>query len=359
MAETRIDSIRAGASPAPQPARPNEEEDQRLAALYRYGVLDTGAEPAFDALASLAAWACDASSALISLVDRDRLWFKAHIGFDPESAPRREAPCAEAITEPGELLVLGDAQADPRFAGHPAFGAANGNGHGGWRFYAGAPLVTPQGWPVGTLCVLDREPKALTERQQSTLRLLADQVIAQLELRRARTLLEAQCSTDDVTGVWNRHAFERRLAEEWARWGRHGGDLALLAIDVDHFKHYNDQHGHPRGDEALQQMARALESTLRGHDVLAHFGAGEFGVLLPATDAAGAMSAAERVHRAVDAMRWALEPLTVSVGVAVAVRGSDVEPGALAGRAHRALTHAKGRGRHCVELCLDERETQR
>lgn len=358
MAETRIDSTRAGAPPVPRPVRPNEEEDQRLAALYRYGVLDTGSEAAFDALASLAAWACDASSSLISLVDRDRLWFKAHVGFDAESAPRLQAPCACAIEDPGHLLLLDDPQSDPRFNGHPAFAAANGNG-GGWRFYAGAPLVTPQGWPVGTLCVLDREPKTLSERQQQTLKLLADQVVAQLELRRARTLLDVQSSTDDVTGVWNRQAFERRLAEEWARWGRHGGDLALLAIDIDHFKQFNDHHGHPRGDEALQQVARALESALRAHDVQAHFGAGEFGVVLPATDAVGAMAAAERVHQAVDAVKWQLEPLTVSIGVAVAVHGSDVEASALTGRAHRALTHAKGRGRHCVELCLDERERGR
>ena len=356
MAEIRIDSTLAGAPPAPRPARPNEEEDQRLAALYRYGVLDTGSEPAFDALASLAAWSCDASSSLISLVDRDRLWFKAHVGFDAESAPRLQAPCARAIEEPGQLLLLDDPLSDPRFAGHPAF---TGGQQGAWRFYAGAPLVTPQGWPVGTLCVLDRAPKTLSERQQQTLRLLADQVVAQLELRRARTLLEAYSSTDDVTGVWNRQAFERRLGEEWARWGRHGGDLALLAIDIDHFKQFNDHHGHPRGDEALQQVARALESTLRAHDVQAHFGAGEFGVVLPATDAGGAMAAAERVHRAVEAVDWRLEPLTVSVGVAVAVHGSDVEASALTGRAHRALTHAKGRGRHCVELCLDERESQR
>lgn len=324
-----------------------DAEGQRLAALYRYGVLDTTAEPAFDALASLAAWFCGASTSLISLVDRDRLWFKSRLGFDAESAPRTNAPCASAILEPDELLLLEDQRGDARFAAHPTIGAA-----AGWRFYAGAPLVTPEGWPIGTLCVLGREPRRLSKRQQEALRLLAEQVVAQLELRRARTLLEAQGSTDDVTGVWNRQAFERRLLEEWARWGRHGGNLALLAVDLDHFKHFNDLHGHVRGDEALQQVALALEGTLRAHDVLAHFGAGEFGVILPMTDASGATAAAERTHCAMDELVWAVEPLTVSVGVAVAIHGSDVEATALAARAHRALTLAKAHGRDRVEVCL-------
>jgi diguanylate cyclase (GGDEF)-like protein len=363
MPEVRFDTSAAHAATTPAAALtigrllppdvpPSDDESQRLAALYRYGVLDTGPEPAFDALATLAAWTCGASTALVSLVDRDRLWFKAHIGLAADSAPRGHAPCASAIERPDEMLVVPDASGDPRFAPHPAFqpGAETG---GGWRFYAGAPLVTPQGWPIGTLCVLDREPKQLGERQQEALRMLADLVVDQLELRRARTLLDAQCDTDEVTGAWNRHAFERRLAEEWTRWSRHGGHLALLAVDVDRFKHFNHVHGHRRGDEALQQVTSALERALRAHDVLAHAGAGEFWIVLPSTDAPGALAASERVRQAIAEIKWAVEPLTVSIGAGVAAEHRDVESATLASRAHRALTHAKAAGRNRVELVLD------
>lgn len=324
-----------------------ESESQRLAALYRYGVLDTEPEAAFDAITELAACICQTEAALLSLVDQDRLWFKAQLGFDRNSAPRAHAPCAQAIEQADDRPMLVDPAGDPRFAAHPALGAA-----AGWHLYAGAPLVTPQGWAVGTLCVLDHAPRALTARQQQALQLLAGQAVAQLELRRAQALLELQGNTDEVTGAWNRTAFERRLAEEWARWSRHGGSLALLAVDVDRFKHYNDLHGHARGDIALQQVAHALEGSLRAHDVLAHCGAGEFSVLLPATDMSGAMAAAERMRQALGSVTWADEPLTVSIGVAVSARDRDVEPTALADRAHRALTRAKAQGRDCVEACV-------
>lgn len=324
-----------------------ETESQRLAALYRYGVLDTGPEPAFDAITELAACICGTEAALLSLVDQDRLWFKAQLGFDRDSAPRAHAPCAQAIEQADDRPMLVDPAGDPRFAAHPALGAA-----AGWHLYAGAPLVTPQGWAVGTLCVLDHAPRPLSARQQQALQLLAGQAVAQLELRRAQALLELQGNTDEVTGVWNRSAFERRLAEEWARWSRHGGSLSLLAIDVDRFKHFNDLHGHARGDAALQQVARALEGTLRAHDVLAHCGAGEFSVLLPATDLGGATAAAERMRQALSHVAWDSEPLTVSIGVAVNAPAGDVEAAALTERAHRALTRAKAHGRDCVEVCI-------
>lgn len=326
---------------------PAEVESQRLAALYRYGVLDTGTEPAFDAITELAACVCGTPVSLLSLVDRDRLWFKAHTGFHDETAPRAHAPCAEAIERADDGVLLADPAGDPRFAAHPALGAA-----GDWHLYAGAPLITPQGWAVGTLCVLDHAARSLTAPQRVALRQLAEQAVAQLELRRAQALLELQGNTDEVTGLWNRAAFERRLVQEWRRWHRHGGSLALLAIDLDRFKHFNDVHGHRAGDEALRQAARALEGALRAHDVLAHCGGGEFSALLPSTDAVGALAAAERMRQALAGQSWGIEALTASVGIAVGVHGVDIEPVALTARAHRGLTHAKSQGRDCVEVCL-------
>lgn len=325
---------------------PDANEPARLSALYRYGILDTPPEAAFDGITALAARFCGVDCALISLVDSDRLWFKSHPGWAGEQAPRLHAPCSMAIRTPGEVLLVRDASADGAFI-HPMV-----NGGEMPMFYAGAPLVSPEGWPVGTLCVLGPGPRDLNGDQTHVLTLLASQVVELFELRRARVLLEVQSTTDDLTGTWNRSGFERRLVEEWTRWSRHGGSLSMLAIDVDNFKRFNDAHGHVVGDEALRQLSRAIDGALRGHDVLARMGGEQFGVILPATDLSGAMIAAERVRLAVSRTEWPRQALSVSIGVAVASPSSDPETHFLTDRAQHALNSAKALGRNRVEMCL-------
>ena len=163
----------AEASAAPRP----EDESERLAALERYHVLDTAAEKAFDDLALLAAHVCGTPVALVSLIDRDRQWFKARVNFEKTETPRDVAFCAQAILGK-DLFVVPDAAADRRFAGNPL---VEGDGI---RFYAGAPLVTSDGFAVGTLCVMDRRPRNLSAEQTEALRALSRQVVARLELRR-------------------------------------------------------------------------------------------------------------------------------------------------------------------------------
>ena len=152
-------------------------EQDRLAALRRYRILDTEPEQRFDDLALLASEICGTPMALISLVDRDRQWFKARIGIDLPQTSRDVAFCAHAITHAG-LFVVPDTLQDARFSDNPMVRAKPGI-----RFYAGAPLVTGEGHALGTICVLDREPRVLTASQQAALEALKRQVMAQLELR--------------------------------------------------------------------------------------------------------------------------------------------------------------------------------
>jgi len=159
---------------APLPA----DEPERLEALHQYDVLDTPPEHAFDDLALLASEICETPISLVSLVDRDRQWFKARVNFDQSETAREVAFCAHAVAGK-DLFVVPDAAADRRFANNPLV-----TGRDGIRFYAGAPLVTPEGHSVGTLCVMDREPRRLTLRQSAALRALSRQVVDQLELRR-------------------------------------------------------------------------------------------------------------------------------------------------------------------------------
>lgn len=170
----------------------DQTEIRRLDALSRYRILDTDPEATFDDLTSLAAQLCAAPVALISLVDRDRQWFKAACGFGQAETPRDISVCTHAIKQEEPLYQIRDMRQDPRFADGPLV-----NGPEQFRFYAGAVLRTDSGEALGTLCVLDRQPRpeGLTENQSKALQALARQVMSLLDLRQAlawRSEREAQ-----------------------------------------------------------------------------------------------------------------------------------------------------------------------
>lgn len=153
------------------------QELQRLQKLYEYNLLDTDAEASFDSLVQLAAQICEVPIALISLIDRDRQWFKAKVGVTIQQTDRDVAFCTHAIDQ-GSMLIVEDATLDPRFAQNPFVTAEQGV-----RFYAGTPLVTPEGLGMGTLCVIDHMPRSLDAQKIQALRTLGEQVVTQMELR--------------------------------------------------------------------------------------------------------------------------------------------------------------------------------
>lgn len=160
---------------------PPHTEARRLASLRAYGILDTPQEELFDDIVRLAAAVCDAPMSVITLVDADRQWFKAELGVGVRETPLDTSICAHAILE-HDFLEVPDTTQDARFASMPSV-----TGEMGLRFYAGALLKTPDGLPLGTMCVLDTTPRVLTPKQSDMLRALARQVMAQLELRRMLT----------------------------------------------------------------------------------------------------------------------------------------------------------------------------
>jgi PAS domain S-box-containing protein len=161
--------------------QPTWNENARLAALEQYAIVDSGREPGFDDIAELAADILDAPIAVVNFIAADRQWFKAEKGIGQDSLPLDVSICRYAILQPG-VFVVPDLTQDVRFAGNPLVQAA-----GGLRFYAGALLETPNGLPLGTVCVLDTKarPEGINERQKRALRALAGQTMAQLELRRS------------------------------------------------------------------------------------------------------------------------------------------------------------------------------
>lgn len=157
------------------PLPPNEQD--RLAELRKYDILDTEPEGAFDGMVQVARYICQTPIAAISLVDEQRQWFKAIVGLDVTQTSRDVAFCAHAILQ-DEPLVVPDAMLDERFADNPLVAGAPDI-----RFYAGVPLVTSGGHRLGTICVIDRVPRTLEKEQLDAVKTLADSVMAHLELR--------------------------------------------------------------------------------------------------------------------------------------------------------------------------------
>jgi len=162
------------------------KEKQRLKVLWQYDVLDSVPEEVFDDLTELAARICEAPIALISLVDEKRQWFKAKVGVSLHETSRDISFCSHAIEQP-DLFIIPDATKDERFADNPLV-----TSDPQVRFYAGAPLVGPDGHALGTLCVIDKVPRELRPEQKQALRILARHVMTQLEVRRhSRALARA------------------------------------------------------------------------------------------------------------------------------------------------------------------------
>jgi diguanylate cyclase (GGDEF)-like protein len=322
------------------PGAAQVKERDRLAALDRYDALDTPQEEAFDRVTRMACRFFRAPMSTITLVDAHRSWFKSQQGAPPGcEAPRTSAFCNVTIREAAPVVVC-DTLLDERFKNNPFV-----LGEPFVRSYAGVPLRTPDGHNIGTLCVVDMQPRAFEDEDIGILNDLAGVVMDELELRKLAT-------TDGLTGVLSRRAFKEGATRALGLAVRHRHEASCIFFDLDHFKDINDTHGHGVGDKVLMESAEICRAQLRQTDLLGRLGGEEFAILLPHTGAAAALAVAEKLREAI-ASRQILGPepirFSASFGVAALDRSArDIET--LLRRADEALYDAKARGRNRCTL---------
>jgi diguanylate cyclase (GGDEF)-like protein len=321
------------------------DEEQRLRDLERYGILEGDGDEHFERILDLTAAIFRTPIVAISLVEADRQWFLARRGLDVRETPREMAFCAHAIVH-DEVMVVPDARADERFRSNPLVFA---DPH--IRFYAGAPLKTPDGHNLGTLCVIDREPRELSTEQRALLHRLAQLAMRELELRRLAHLCP-------VTGLPTRHSFLTIGQREFDRARRDHHPLSLLLFDVDNLRLINNRWGHAAGDRVLADLVQLARTFLQEQDFAARVGDGEFALLLVGITADQAMPLAEALRTAVTHMPGVHTHsdfrLHISAGLTSLSPQDHAFPDLIL-RAERALELAKGNGRNQIASLFDGR----
>ncbi len=265
------------------------DEATRLDTLRSLNILDTSPEERFDRLTRLAKRLFGVPIALVSLVDANRQWFKSCIGLQAAETPREISFCGHAIVE-DEIFLVPDATLDERFHDNPLV-----TDEPRIRFYAGCPLKVPNGSKLGTLCLIDVEPRTLGPEDLNLLRDLARMAEQELAAVQLATM-------DELTLLSNRRGFMSLAQHALNLCRRAAKPASLLFLDMDRFKQINDRFGHAEGDRALRSFGNALKSVFRDSDVIGRLGGDEFAVLLTNTSSQASADALARLKRSVDAL---------------------------------------------------------
>jgi diguanylate cyclase (GGDEF)-like protein len=340
-----------------------KNEEARLTALHTYAILDTLPEESFNDIAKLAAHVCGTDKSMVSFIDETRKWHKAKHNIAPIEVPRDFAICSRTILT-SEPLIVNDTLENPEtkligMVCNPPY----------VRFYAGVPLLTENNLALGTLCVVDTKPREINKEQVVALEMLARQVMQLLKLHQSVIQLEQEkheleaskselkllnkqlehiSTTDELTSLRNRRSFTLISKNEITRSNETGDALSLIIIDIDHFKRFNDTHGHAFGDKVLAKVAAILkEQTANGH-FCARYGGEEFIVLMPKTSISEATLYAEKYRHAISSANLKGHSIKVSIGIAQ--HKANQSPNVLFQSADTALFQAKAEGRNCVRI---------
>jgi diguanylate cyclase (GGDEF)-like protein len=318
-----------------KPTTPSDEA-HRLETLHALNLLDTDPEERFDRLTRMARHLFSVPIAVVSLTDRDRQWFKSCVGLDARETSRDLSFCGHAILG-DDIFIVYNAAEDPRFMDNPLVidGPA-------FRFYAGCPIKAPNGSKLGTLCILDHEPRDFSTEDLQALRDLAAMVESEIAAIEMATF-------DELTAISNRRGFMILAQHSLSLCARQEIPATLLFMDLNDFKYINDQLGHATGDQALIGFADTMKRTFRTSDICARLGGDEFALWLDNTTREGAIQKAERLLALRDDLQevagFTDPPLSMSLGIVLTDPGAADDLNSLFDRADHAMYSAKNRGK--------------
>ncbi len=339
-------------------AEPHPQERQRVASLKTLNLLDSPIEERFERITRLVCRTMDVPIALFNLIDVDRQHYKSTQGVPGGiDADKETSFCTHAL-HVDKIIHVANTHKDERFFDNP-FVTGKYMDIG---FYAGCPVRSPDGMPIGTLCAIDRKPRDVSEDQLSALCDLAAIIETELKLSNISdaqaTLLEELdkanqlAMVDPLTRLWNRRGIFELLEREWAESIRQENPLTLAVCDIDFFKKINDTAGHAMGDAVLQESAKRLLQGVRGEDAVGRIGDEEFLVLLTncAIDKAG--QTLERLRNSFEAAPLQTQEgpysITMSYGFISAVPSKTDTFDEWLKHADQALYQAKNDGRNRV-----------
>jgi diguanylate cyclase (GGDEF)-like protein len=332
--------------PAPIP----ENDSARVESLQRMLLSSLPNEEELDRVTRTAQRLFGAPIVLITLVDRDRQWFKSCIGLTVRETPRAISFCGHAIVQ-DEPLIVEDALSDDRFADNPLVLRKPKI-----RSYAGRTLRNSENFAIGTLCVLDRKPRKWSAEARQTLDDLGhwvEAIFATTHLSHAQrtALAELELAKQDATmdpllHVWNRCAIVDILHREAKRALRNHDPLSVLMVDVDHSDSSNKRYAHPTNDEVLEVAARAMRTAIRPYDAVGRYEGDEFMVVLPESDRTVAAVVADRLRRKIEDLSSAFDSTNLSCKVSTGTASIEKSGGShavdvLVASADEALHSAK------------------
>jgi diguanylate cyclase (GGDEF)-like protein len=311
------------------------DENGRIRALDRLDVLDTAEEKPFEKIVTLVQQVLHVPICAVSLIDRDRQWFKAKRGLAVDETARDISFCTHAIQAEAPFIV-NNATLDKRFASNPLV-----TGDPNIRSYAGVPLKMADGYVVGTLCAIDTVARDFPASEIAILSNFAKVIVDELELRQI-------ASSDSLTGALSRRAWMEKAESELKRAQRYDRPVSILIMDIDRFKTVNDTFGHLVGDIVIKQLSDLASMKIRDTDALGRYGGEEFVILMPETDLADAMKLAERIRKSFSEIEIPeLDGIRSSISIGVAERAKgEVDSKAILERADGALYEAKNGGRN-------------
>lgn len=287
------------------------DEAARISALHRYDILDTAPEERFDRITKIVQIALEVPITAISLVDEKRQWFKSQLGLDVSETPREVAFCARAIGDTVPFVVE-NASEDIRFKDNPLV-----TGGPKIQSYLGIPLVSPDGFKVGTLCAIDTVARKFDAQSIELMKHLSQIVVHQLELRQ-------RIDRDPLTGALNRSAFANDVQQAISIFLKQKIPSTLVLFNLENFSSVSDTFGHTIGDELLRSVSESVMETLRLSDSFGRIGEKDFAILMTGMLAEQATQKVDHVKELIETGTFGrIEALKISANFGIAQMSNE------------------------------------